>query len=51
MDHTCEVGDKPATRVVSDLKSIPDESFWRIEPEDGPWYFCDEHAGEPARET
>ena len=45
-EHECEVCGAPATRVVHDVDAIPDESFWSIEPEDGPWHFCDAHAGD-----
>jgi len=34
--HTCEVCGEPATRVIRELDEIPDETFWQIEPEDGP---------------
>jgi hypothetical protein len=49
--HDCEAcGDKPATRIIHDFDEIREEVAMWMEPEDGPWYLCDEHArgaGEP----
>jgi hypothetical protein len=48
-EQTCEVCGKPATTTIYDLDAIPEGAFWLIEPDDGPWHFCDEHAVERNR--
>jgi hypothetical protein len=47
----CEIcGDQPATRIIHEWDDVPEECAAWMEPEDGPWYLCDQHAdgaGEP----